>query len=519
MDTETTAETENLKEKSTETPSDKSEDVEAELEEGKPQKSADGTTSVRISHMQPQELMEISLNELRSMYVTNAYTPEELKQNQKVLDRFKKYYGENFDVEKTELDLLDPKLMQVTKEYVDEKLESIKNKALSMNIAELNDSVNEIFHFIGFNDIDLSTTPKKTTDKMFHHRVGHFPEMANTYMVLDTVRDILDISTDSTMSLGSTNRLEHDIKVMTSLHHKKAINSEQMAIIYENVARIHEHYFAKDKNNKEAIDSEKKIAGKYMEEALNLTSDVWRIQSCTEYLQGADKKLTPKIARMVQTAYERYFNRIKKQDERVLEEESPQELSSAHEKYADVIIGQEAYVGFISETAKQKIHHNTDKALSHYIQAIKTSSLMEDKVQILNKMVHYLQKFNYGEKDEYFWKSVNVVNDAFSGDNKIMNLMNLLPRIKQNKMFKKFLLEASINELLDTRDMDTSRRNLLLKNTGQQWLKLADKKKDAVGIAVVTDTLKKIETEEKARKQKEQMPISRTSSRGKDYFS
>ena len=84
---------------------------------------------------------------------------------------------------------------------------------------------------------------------------------------------------------------------------------------------------------------------------------------------------------------------------------------------------------------------------------------------------------------------------------------------------KKILLETSINELLGAEDIDDAKRNLLLKNTGQQWLKLADKKEDAKGIKKVTSVLEEIENQEKERMKKEQVPISRVSSKGIDYFS
>ena len=471
----------------------------------------DGLTSVTVTHMSEDELLIISMRDLMSSYVSETYTEEEKKRNQDIIGKFQKYYGKDFDVEKTKLELEDPKLKEVAQDYLNEKLEGIKNKALSMDISQLNDALNEIYKFIGFSNINLSATPKAEADLMFNHRVGHFQEMADTYMVLDTVRDILDISTDSTMSLGSRLRLDKDIEKMKKLRHRKAINREQMAIIYENVGRIHEHYFAKDKNNTKAINKEQKSAGKYMEEALKRTSDVNRIQSCVEYLQEEGKKLKPKIARMAQEAYERFFADNAEKDEHV--------LSKAHEKYADVIIEQESYVGFISETTRKKILHQTDLALSHYAQAIETSPFSEDKVQILNKMIYYLGKFRYTAHDEALWKSVNVVTDAFAGNNKIKGLMQLLPRVEENKDLKKILLETSINELLGAEDIDDAKRNLLLKNTGQQWLKLADKKEDAKGIKKVTSVLEEIENQEKERMQKEQVPISRVSSKGIDYFS
>ena len=47
---------------------------------------------------------------------------------------------------------------------------------------------------------------------------------------------------------------------------------------------------------------------------------------------------------------------------------------------------------------------------------------------------------------------------------------------------------------------------------------LADAQKDAKGIAFVNQTLDDIENADKTRLQKEQLPISRVSSGGKDYF-
>jgi hypothetical protein len=470
-----------------------------------------GWSSVIISHMTPEELLTTSLKELMSNYLPEAYTEKEKKQNQDIIGKFQKYFGKDFDVEKTKFEFTDPKAAQVAQDYLDDKLEGIKNKALSMNIMELNKAVDEIYKFIGFTDINLLETPKQNADLMFNHRVGHFPQMANTFTVLDVVRDILDISTDSTMSLGAKIRLENDIKQMESLHQQNAITGEQMAIIYENIGRIHDHYFAKDKGcNTDAIVLEKKIARQYMEEALNLTSDVNRIQSCEQYLQQEGKKLTPKIARMVMTAYERYFDEMKESNEPI--------SSKAHEKYAEAIMAQESCIGFIDEKGMQRIHRQTDKALSHYIRAVKSASRSENKVQVLNKMLHYLQKYRYDEQDEYFWKSVNVVNDTFSGNNKVMGLMQLMPKIRKNLPLKKILLESTFNELLDTKDMDEKSRNLLLKNTARQWLDLADAQKDANHIAFVNQTLDGIETADKTRTQKEQMPISRVSSGGKDYF-
>jgi len=119
---------------------------------------------------------------------------------------------------------------------------------------------------------------------------------------------------------------------------------------------------------------------------------------------------------------------------------------------------------------------------------------------------------------EYLWKSVNVVNDTFSGKNKVLSLMQLLPKIKKNLPLKKILLESTFNELLETTDMDEKSRNLLLKNAGKQWVDLADAQKDIKGIAFINQTLDKIEKADKIRLQKEQMPISRKSSGGKDYF-
>ncbi len=470
-----------------------------------------GWSSVIISHMTPEELLTTSLKELMSNYLPNAYTEKEKKQNQDIVSKFQKYFGKDFDVEKTKFEFTDPKAAQVAQDYLNEKLEGIKNKALSMNIMELNKAVDEIYKFIGFTDINLLETPKQNADLMFQHRVGHFAQMANTFTVLDTVRDILDISTDATMLLGAKLRLENDIKQMENLHRQNAISGEQMAIIYENIGRIHDHYFAKDKGyNADAIGLEKRIARQYMEDALNLTCDVDRIQSCQQYLQQEGKKLTPKIARMVQTAYERYFAKMKANNEPI--------SSKAHEKYADAIVAQESCIGFIDEKGMQRIHNQTDKAISHYIKAIETSPRDENKVQVLNKMLHYVQKYRYDEQDEYLWKSVNVVNDTFSGKNKVLSLMQLLPKIKKNLPLKKILLESTFNELLETTDMDEKSRNLLLKNAGKQWVDLADAQKDIKGIAFINQTLDKIEKADKIRLQKEQMPISRKSSGGKDYF-
>ena len=107
----------------------------------------------------------------------------------------------------------------------------------------------------------------------------------------------------------------------------------------------------------------------------------------------------------------------------------------------------------------------------------------------------------------------------FSGKNKVMNLVKLLAHVKENQKFKKILLEATINELIDAKDVDEASRKLLLKNTGKQWLELADVKADAAGIDFVMRKLKELDKTENKRMKKELKPISRPSSSGNDYFS
>ena len=482
-------------------------EVETTLKSGDPANVDESEGNV-LTHMNAQELLYRSFQELMSLYTSQVYTTEESERNQYIIAKFNKFFGKDFSTE-TEFDMDDPRVLEVANDYLHDKLEIIKDNALSMDINKLNKAINEICRFVGF-DLDLSTTPKDSMDAMFKHRVGDFPEMASTYAVLDTARDVLDISTDSTMSLGSEIRLEKDIKLMEKLRQDGFINGEQLAIMYESVARIHDHYFAKDKNNTEGIKQEKQIAVKYMEKALSYTANVDRIQACAYFLKK-DGKYTPKVARMIQQAYERFFA-----DEQPKDKGS---LSVAHEKYADLIIGQENMVGFLSDTQRREIHNQTDTAVNHYIQAIEISPTPENKTYVLNKLVHNLHKFNYYESDEAFWKSINVVNDMFSGKNKVMNLVKLLPQVRENQKFKKILLEATINELIDAKDVDEASRKLLLKNTGKQWLELADVKADAAGIDFVTNKLKELDKTEEKRMKQELKPIVRLSSSGNDYFS
>ncbi len=484
-------------------------DVEADLIENTPQENIgmskpDENGMAKIYRLMPEELLDISFREFISLYKRNPYTQEEHDNNTYVAEKLHKYVGENFQDD--DIDMTDVRFQKVAKEYLVEKLNKLKTQVLTTKVENLNSAYQELLQFVGL-PVDIAKTKKDTIDTMFKHRAGHLPDLWHTYQVIDAVRDIHDISTDSSIALSAENRIREQIKIMDNLHHTHFLSDEQMAAMYENVARIYDNNFSKDKSSHEAVRRERSTAVRYFTKALALTSDIYRIESCTDSLKS-NNKLESHIIDLACAAYERYFA------------DNPSENipATAHENYADAITAKYTGVGFIAGDSLKQMQQQTDIAMHHYYQAIIQSPTQENKVFLLGKLLEKLDKYRYDEHNEYFWKSVNMVGTVFAGKDRITNLIKFLPQVN-NKNMRKILLEATFNELVDTTEMNADLRKLHLNNIGHKWLKIADPQTDEYGIKFVKKTLADLQEEENIRLQKEKMPITRLSSKNHDYFS
>ncbi|MBE6453237.1 MAG: hypothetical protein E7012_07115 [Alphaproteobacteria bacterium] len=365
-------------------------------------------------------------------------------------------------------------------------LQEIKDEALSLDDNGYETALSSYMDLIGLR-VDFSKLTPEQVDIVVDQRAGNIPELVSTYQVVMVGRNF---SALQTKQVSLTNKAIEDQKhSILALYSDKAIDDEQLALSYHNIALLYEAYES-DKNPYKGNDGRKDMVVDYMSKALRLTSNVELINTCIRYLpeEYGNKSV------LVQEACERAL--------KTEENNYPDAKFEIYSIYGNSLLKKDLKT---SLTGKQKDSNNT--AVIYYQEALRYASTDSDKLKTLHKILK-LQK--NVDKEAYFETGIELAS-LKNGREKVLELMTLSYNVDGVK--RRILLEGAANELIDDTNIPQRERVHLWKNIKNS---LADLYKD--------NDIKKQHLEEisnkyfKEDKKVSIMPKTILSSKGKSYF-
>lgn len=362
-------------------------------------------------------------------------------------------------------------------------LSDIKDAAFSLDADKFNMSMSVFLNMIGLN-VDTSQATQMQIEMLVDARVGHIPELKNTYEVLSIGREFFSMlsAPASITNIAIENMKQNVLDIYTVGN----INNEQMASAYHNFALLYENY----ENSKNPYDrgKSKNVAEEYMAKALALTSNIQLISTCNNYVELN----SPNRRLLMQEACERALKRHK----------LPSDKFQIYTLYAKSFDDKS-----IANIFNSKQTENKSLAIIYYGEALKYTSTSNDRI----KTLHSLAKLQKNFDTEGYFLTRQQLAETLNGRHKVVELMSLATEVSGAKKIR--LLEGAVNELIDTKTIPIRERQLMWQNISNNLRSEYGNKKSKI---IALEQLEQIYFPG-CKYQKEEL-IDSTSSKGNNYF-
>ena len=372
---------------------------------------------------------------------------------------------------------------------LEEYLKRIKTDALSLKADDINDGLAR-FNKLVLGNVDVSQMDVNVYNTFMKVKVSGVEELQDTYDVIVIGKEYYDMLKGVERNNISIETIR---KRTEKLYRKGAIDEEQMAFCYHNVALLFDD-LATAKSSYSRSYNDKNFVCKYMVKALNMTNNLELIQTCTKYIPEKTKNMR----KMLQNALDRALKN--KENDNPLDRFQIYCLyAESFERYSD------DKIGFLESNVRD---NDAYYSMIYYEEALKYASTKDDEIKILRNIAKKQKDF-----DKYTDTMVRIIETS-QGRQKIMEIMRFVVNDKIDDEMKISLYETAVNELIDDKYIIKAEKNLLWKNIKGNLVKLYDRNTKKLNkLKIIEDRyFSEMKTKRKAR-------FSKKSSVGKDYFS
>ncbi len=461
------------------------EDNNAEEVKAKTMQEAENTESVEETDEENVTLLPLTYDELYASLLNRICLPQE-NENSELHKVYADYFGEDFQIKDLPNDINDKRMRAVAADYLNIRINRIKDQSISLDPLSINDAMAGINDLIGISQSAVEDLSKDDYDKIVGLRIANIKELTQMYDVYNLGRDILNKASIEGLAAVSQIDMENKTHQAEVYHHEGIINSEQMAKFYYNMALVNEL-----RNPANVTRNGNSLSGGYMKKALELTQDVTLVKACYDRMPDWKGNKQSLIGNALDKILRNSTNNT--------------EIGKAHMLYAKNVISKD-----ISGVFSRKKDIEYQEAMYHYNEAFKFAATNEEKTSVLRSMAKLQKKF---DRKGYTQTSIVLAGNFMSGKNKVKELIGIAAYTDDKKL-KKELLESAVNELVDTADIKTGERSLLLKNIGNNLRGLyTPEEKDK--ISVLSSLEKKYCIDDNVMNN---MPLRKISSKGNDYF-
>lgn len=329
-------------------------------------------------------------------------------------------FGKGFDLSTINPDNDEHKaiILEIAQEILADRLMKIKKEGTSLVADNVNQATEDMLDIADVN-LDISQAPTSLCKDIFARRVGHIPELRDTYEILWNGHRLFDLYSAGVVSPD----INEDVLKMQDMYRNGVINREILASYYYNVAMVYEKY-SMQKNNAQAVYKEHYRAVEFMKKSLSkVEQNVSLVMTLKDYLAN-EPNYDPQTVldachRIMDTNHDDHS------------------LYLAHKLYADTLKESKDINGFSNDRRSEKISE-------HYRIALGYTTAKEDKLDILEAIAES-QKFN--DNKGYVATQLEIA-DLLSGRKRIRALKNVAYKV-QNPKQKAILLKSAVNEFAD----------------------------------------------------------------------
>ena len=174
-------------------------------------------------------------------------------------------FGKGFDLSTINPDNDEHKaiILEIAQEILADRLMRIKKEGTSLVADNVNQATEDMLDIADVN-LDISQAPTSLCKDIFARRVGHIPELRDTYEILWNGHRLFDLYSAGVVSPD----INEDVLKMQDMYRNGVINREILASYYYNVAMVYEKY-SMQKNNAQAVYKQHYRAVEFMKKSLS----------------------------------------------------------------------------------------------------------------------------------------------------------------------------------------------------------------------------------------------------------